>query len=186
MTTTVPYGIPVLNQEDQIGRTPLKILFSGPSQFHKDVSVKGTLRCDKLEVTDPAFAPAQSRLPARAQVVASLDDADEDVDLADPVVCVDIARCLFYTRLSTLKRLPYFQKALTYNPKLRKTQMVDRDPALFDLILRFLRCGVAYDTFVKGWCPNDLVLFANELVFYGLEPVLETPLSQAVVPFIAP
>lgn len=146
-----------------------RISFTGNAVF-KDTVQMQTIRCEKLEITDASLLPAPSRLATMRipTAVASLDDADDETSNQDPVICVDIARCLFYTRQSTLKRLPYFEKVLRYNRDVRKTQMMDRDPALFELILRYLRSNMTYDAFVKGWCANDLALFSNELLFYGL------------------
>lgn len=145
----------------------------------KAAYIGGNLEVSKINGIDMAdfnFQPP-SRLTVCAGATAlpttsptSLDK-DEHTPDPDPIIEVNVAQRFFYTRASNLKRLDYFNNVFKYNPSLTKTAMIDRDPDLFALILRFLRCGLTYDQYVKGWCANDRVLFDNELLFYGVEQV---------------
>lgn len=130
-----------------------------------------TEQINGVDVSDSDFA-SSSRLnaPCLPCVVTSLDEEPEPIpDDPDPIIRVNVAGCMFCTRRSTLNRLPYFSALFDkWNPSVRVTEMIDRDPSLFSQILRWIRSGLTYDQFTKGWSKNDVLLFDTELVFYGV------------------
>lgn len=140
------------------------------------ILAEGLIKCDQLEVplingvdvSDmKSFTPTCLSTVVSAPLVDALDD-DAPLNDPDPIIRVNVAGHLFCSRRSTLNQLPYFSAMFKWKPDTHKTEMIDRDPALFSLILRWVRSGLPYDTFSTGLSTNDKLLFETELVFYGV------------------
>lgn len=141
------------------------------------IFVQGVLKCDKLEVpviNGVDVSDMKSLIPSclsgvvSAPLVASLDDDTAPSSDPDPVIRVNVAGHLFCSRRSTLILLPYFRAIFEWKPDTRETDMIDRDPGLFSVILRWVRSGLPYDQFSTGLSTNDKLLLETELVFYGV------------------
>ncbi len=135
------------------------------------------VKCDGLEVpviNGVDVSDMKSLIPSclsgvvSAPLIASLDDDATPSSEPDPVIRVNVAGHLFCSRRSTLNQLPYFSAMFKWKPDTRETEMIDRDPGLFTVVLRWIRSGLPYDKFSTGLSTNDKLLLETELVFYGV------------------
>lgn len=163
--------------DDRVWSDGISISATLPCVKRYAILAQGLVKCDSLEVpvingvdvSDmKSLTPSCLSAVVSAPLVASLDDDTVPSSDPDPVIRVNVAGHLFCSRRSTLNRLPYFRAIFEWKPGTRETEMIDRDPGLFSVVLRWVRSGLPYDKFSTGLSTNDALLLETELVFHGV------------------
>jgi len=151
-TRNVIYGIPV--------RYTSTVDFSLPLELRNGITVNGQ-PIDLLEISKRSSLPVLS-----ANAPPIVDERDVASASLDPIIDINVAGHWFQTRRSTVAPLRYFATVLKWDQALQRTQMLDRDPAVFSLILKFLRSALPLAAFEESLPKFDAMLLKAELNWF--------------------